>query len=614
MRLDSDASNRSQSPLHNYTNGSTRSPESRSKVANGESHPRSESNGSYTNGNSNGPSMPATFFGHDREEVTRILIQSLTDLGYHKAAGSLCKESGFQLEGPTVASFRSAVLKGEWAEAEELLFGTTSYDNGGGINLDGPEGYGKSWTKSGRLTANMRHTGGLKLAEDANRDQMLFWVKQQKYLELLERRDMGKALMVLRQELTPIHQDVGRLHALSSLIMCQSAEDLKSQAQWDGAQGESRSHLLSELSRSISPSVMIPEHRLAVLLDDVKRSWIDNCLYHNTSISPSLYKDHLCERDVFPTKAYTELRSHKDEVWFLKYSNDGTMLASTSKDKTVVIYDATTYKVIHQLVDHESGVTHLAWSPDDTKIITCSAQLDCTARIWDVKTGRCIRCIRDFTYPCTTAAWAPNGKSVVIGSQDRNFACAVWDLEGKMVHNFHGPRDNIRVNDLAISPDGRRLIELVDKRILVYDLASYERLREFYIDEDKCTSVTISKDSERMLVSMNKSMIKLMEIDTGETLQAYDGRKQEEFIIRSSFGGADENFVVSGSEDSRIYIWRMNGQLVETLDGHQEGCVNSVAWHPSNPKTFASAGDDSRIKIWHPVPLKGPDVSNGWNR
>lgn len=232
MRLDSDASKRSQSPSQSYTNGSTRSPGPRSslgKVANGDSHVKSESNGSYTNGSStaNGRAMPTTFFGHDREEVTRILIQSLTDLGYHGAAGTLCKESGFQLEGPTVASFRSAVLKGDWAEAEELLFGTTSYDHGGGINLDGPGGYGKSWAKSARSTANVRQTGGLTLAEGANRDEMLFWMKQQKYLELLERRDLGKALMVLRQELTPLHQDVGRLHALSRSVFIPCAFQLR---------------------------------------------------------------------------------------------------------------------------------------------------------------------------------------------------------------------------------------------------------------------------------------------------------------------------------------------------------------------------------------------------
>lgn len=218
MRLDSDASKRSHSPTQSYTNGSTRSPGPRSaltKFANGDSH-KPESNGSYTNGSS-APGVKAlssSFFGHDREEVTRILIQSLADLGYSDAAGALVKESGFTLEGPTVAAFRTAVLNGDWAEAEELLFGTNSYSNDGGIHLDNAAGYSKSWAKS-RSIAQSHRAEGLPLAEGANRDEMLFWLKQQKYLELLERRDLGKALMVLRQELTPLHQDVGRLHILS---------------------------------------------------------------------------------------------------------------------------------------------------------------------------------------------------------------------------------------------------------------------------------------------------------------------------------------------------------------------------------------------------------------
>lgn len=217
MRLDKDTSKQPRSPSQSFMNGSSHSPGPRSpleKIANGDSHASAERNGAYTNGSStaNGRSVPTTYFGHDRDEVTRILIQSLTDLGYHDAAGALCKESGRQLEGPTVASFRSSVLNGDWDEAEELLFGTVNHDNGGGVGLD--DTYGKSWGKA-RSRANSQRSGGLTLAEGANRDEMLFWMKQQKYLELLERRDLAKALTVLRQELTPLHRDVGRLHALS---------------------------------------------------------------------------------------------------------------------------------------------------------------------------------------------------------------------------------------------------------------------------------------------------------------------------------------------------------------------------------------------------------------
>ena len=241
-----------------------------------------------------------------------------------------------------------------------------------------------------------------------------------------------------------------------------------------------------------------------------------------------------------------ELRTHKDEVWYLKYSNDGTKLASTSKDNTVVIYDTNTYKVLHHFKDHEAGVTHLAWSPDDSLIITCSAASENCARIWNVRDGECIAVIDDFTYPCTTAAWAPDGKHVVIGSQDTHYGCALWDLQGKKIHNFSDGK--IRVNDLAVSPDGQRLVVLLENRIYVYDFVSYEKLCEWQLEDVKLTSVSISQDSRHMLISMNKDKIRLMEIDTGDVIRHFEAHTQKQFIIRSAFGGADENFVVSGSE------------------------------------------------------------------
>ena len=181
-------------------------------------------NGSSQNGKEVAKEAPPTFFGHDREEVTRILIQALSDMGYHDAARNVSRDSGYELESPTVASFRAAVLEGEWTEAEQLLFGAASAADG---------------SQAGN---------GLVLAQGADRNVMRFWLRQQKFLELLEKQDTGRALIVLRTELTPLYQDTQQLHFLSSLLMCQSPEDLKAKAHWDGAFGESRHILLSELS------------------------------------------------------------------------------------------------------------------------------------------------------------------------------------------------------------------------------------------------------------------------------------------------------------------------------------------------------------------------------
>lgn len=316
---------------------------------------------------------------------------------------------------------------------------------------------------------------------------------------------------------------------------------------------------------SISPSVMIPEHRLSTLLDEVKDSWINHCLYHNTTASPSLYLDHNCERDDFPNKAVLELKDHTDEVWYLRYSNDGTKLATTSKDTTIFIYETSTYKILHHLEEHhDSGVTHLAWSPDDSKIITCCSQPENSARIWDAKTGACILCISDFTYPCTTAAWAPDGRHVVIGSQDDKLGCGIWDLHGRQVHNFCSDGSKLRANDLAISQNGERLVIVSEHSIAVYDFVSYKKLCEWNPDS-KLTSITVSQDSRHMLVSMNPDTIELMEIDSAELIHKFEGHSQKQFIIRSAFGGADENFVVSGSEGEFLYLLQDDDESLLTL-------------------------------------------------
>ena len=143
--------------------------------------------------------LSSNYYGHDRGEVTRILIQSLLDLGYTGAAGQLSRESGYELESPSVAAYRNAILEGEWNEAELILLSSHPPD-GGGVHI------GNGLHKSSR---------GIVLAEGADRSGMLFLMRQQKFLELLENRDVGTALMVLRQELRPLGQSYDRLHFLA---------------------------------------------------------------------------------------------------------------------------------------------------------------------------------------------------------------------------------------------------------------------------------------------------------------------------------------------------------------------------------------------------------------
>lgn len=204
--------------------------------------------GASLNGSSNGdthpsasqhdgdpePPVPPTYRGHNREEVTRLLMQALGDMGYKDAAESVSRDSGVALESETVSTFRRAILSGSWSQAESLLQGMT--DAGAG---DASSGLGGSRASQGN---------GLVLTKGANRNIMRFWIRQQKYLEYLELEDVARALAVLREELNPIANDQAKVQFLSSLLMCERPDDVKAKAAWDGANGNSRRRLLSELS------------------------------------------------------------------------------------------------------------------------------------------------------------------------------------------------------------------------------------------------------------------------------------------------------------------------------------------------------------------------------
>jgi len=201
MRLDPDSTSSNGPQSHAKGSSPTAHKNGVTAPANGHSPPTNGTVSPHQNGSSKFiAKRNASFFGHSREEVTRLLIQGLNDLGYNSAANRLSHESGYEVESPTVAAFRNAIIQGQWSEAESLLFGVGSEPDGGGVSIS---------------NGDWQHFGGLELAEGAEPDAMRFSIREQKYLELLEKQDTGKAMMVLRHELQPLHYDRGRLNTLS---------------------------------------------------------------------------------------------------------------------------------------------------------------------------------------------------------------------------------------------------------------------------------------------------------------------------------------------------------------------------------------------------------------
>ncbi|KAI3360681.1 hypothetical protein L3Q82_002546 [Scortum barcoo] len=187
----------------------------------------------------------------------------------------------------------------------------------------------------------------------------------------------------------------------------------------------------------LPPSVMLPPRRLQTLLKQAVELQRERCLYHNTKLdsgldSVSLLLDHACSRKQFPCYTQQILTEHCNEVWFCKFSNDGTKLATGSKDTTVIVWHVDTetqqLKLIKTLEGHAYGVSYLAWSPDDAYLIACGPD-DCSELwLWNVQTGELrTKMSQSHEDSLTSVAWNPDGKRFVTGGQRGQF----YQCQGK---------------------------------------------------------------------------------------------------------------------------------------------------------------------------------------
>lgn len=510
----------------------------------------------------------------NREEYIRLLQQSLRGLGFTSIAKNLEDESGVPYEDENVEALSAAVLAGDWKKVQALL-------------------------------------ESLQVGNEENMVTAKFSILTQKYLEALESSDTDLAVHTLQVELAPLsvsNRWRQQLHFLASLLLKHSP--LLHQMD-KGLAG--RQALLRKLQQLLPTAVRLPEDRLQVLVEQALQRQRAECIYHNTNEHTfSLLTDHRCSRDRIPTKTVQVLEDHLDEVWHIQFSHNGKYLASASKDCTAIIWEVSPcggLSVLHVLRGHTDSLAFVAWSPDDDKILTCGN--DCHVNLWEVSSGTCLRNYAKHTNHVTACAWLPCGTRFVSGGHDKNMY--LWDIEGNELYHWAVAR----INDLAITSGGRKLVSTCsEKKLRSYDLETHhENAVEV---KTAITSISASRDGHFLLANLASQQIQLWEevspprlkegsveaeqIQGLRFVMAYkfcgQSEKQGRFVIRSCFGGSEESFVVSGSEDSLLYIWHLqSGNLLDVLPGHC-GTINAVSWNPARPTMFASASDDHTIRIW----------------
>jgi WD repeat-containing protein 26 len=152
------------------------------------------------------------------------------------------------------------------------------------------------------------------------------------------------------------------------------------------------------------------------------------------------------------------------------------------------------YRVKHTLDHHKKAISFLAWSPDDSMILTASN--DHNLKLWDVESGEMRQTYARHTDPVTSCAWLPAGDKFVSGSLEKNIY--LWSLTGEVLYKWAG----IRIMDLAITQDGKTLIACSEKKIRMFNLEDKSEQGSI-VENESITSVYVAQDGIHLLINLS---------------------------------------------------------------------------------------------------------------
>ena len=173
--------------------------------------------------------------------------------------------------------------------------------------------------------------------------------------------------------------------------------------------------------------------------------------------------------DVHDRTRRATLTGHATWLRAVAFSKDGRIMATGGDDKRTVLWDAATGAQLGVLAGHNGIVKDIAFSPDGRLIATASA--DKTVVVWDLASRTALTTLTGHTAPVQSLAFSLDGRTIATSSAD--LSAGLWEVAtGVRLATLAGHTGS--VDDVAFSPDGKTLATAsIDQTVMLWDVASH---------------------------------------------------------------------------------------------------------------------------------------------
>jgi Protein kinase domain/WD domain, G-beta repeat len=190
-----------------------------------------------------------------------------------------------------------------------------------------------------------------------------------------------------------------------------------------------------------------------------------------------------------------------------------------------------------------------------------------------------------------TPLGAPIGRLVALSNGSS--APVLWDVElGKPIRTLPyegGACAALAPLQMPLGATGHD-----DASVILWDLTTGQKIREFMGHTSSVNSVAFSPDAGRILSGACDNTVRLWDRETGRQIHCLKGH--EGFVTSVAFDSTGRRGI-SGSWDATVRLWDLDaGAEVRKLTGHTSK-VQSVGFSPDG-RYGVSCGDDRTIRVW----------------
>jgi RNA polymerase sigma factor (sigma-70 family) len=297
------------------------------------------------------------------------------------------------------------------------------------------------------------------------------------------------------------------------------------------------------------------------------------------------------------------------------FSPDGKLLAASSVDPVIRLFEAATGRELRQFRGHENEVPHenavptVSFSPDGQTL--ASGCMDGNMCWWEVNTGKQLR--KQLVHPggVFSVAFSTDGKYLVSGGADK-VAILSDAATGKALRRLVGHQAEVR--SVAFAPDGRTIASgSMDCTIRLWETATGKPLRELKGHRGPVRAVAFSPDGRLLATGGEDWTVALWEVSTGKDIRWLPRRVQHPSEFQTGESGyiwslafsPDGKTLAAGDAFCVLRMWDVaSGKKLRQLGEdrpstwggwHQDG-VGCIAFSRDGKRL--AWGEESRLRLW----------------